>query len=115
MLLRFGIISRRLLVAAAALLMAGCGHHRPEPVSAAQYDAAAAGWIGRSESDLLRNWGVPSHSQLLSQGGQVLEYTERKGEETLCTTLFTSNIVGVIENYTWRGSRCTVPQLGEGS
>jgi hypothetical protein len=79
--------------------------------SPVQYEAAVASWVGRSETDLLRNWGVPTRSQLLSEGGQALEYVERQGEEVVCTTLFTSDLLGIIQTWTWRGRRCRIPNL----
>jgi hypothetical protein len=96
-------------------ILCGCGrNHEVNPAvstSPAQYEAAVASWIGRNETELFRAWGVPSRSQLLSEGGQALEYVQRQGDEVVCTTLFTSNLLGVIQTWTWRGRRCRVPQL----
>jgi hypothetical protein len=101
------------LVPALGILYGCVANHEDGPTvtSPAQYEAAVASWVGRSETDLLRAWGVPSRSQLLSEGGQALEYVQRQGDEVVCTTLFTSNLLGIIQTWTWRGRRCRVPRL----
>jgi hypothetical protein len=99
--------------AALALAVGGCGLF-----GGARDEAAAAGppyeevlnrWLGRSETDLINNWGVPARSQLLSGGGQVLEYVRRDDKRVYCSTLFTSNLTGTIERYSFRGSDCRPP------
>src|SRR6266513_2081828 len=90
---------RVLVVAGLASLPAGCGwlwgtssvHYKPQV-----YEAELNQWIGRPENDLINRWGVPARSQLLSGGGQVLEYERRQDKDVTCTTLFTSNITGMI-------------------
>ena len=106
--------SLRLCFITVAILLSGCAKRDPQPAAptSAEYDAAVARWAGRSEADLIREWGVPTHSQLLSIGGQGLEYVQRQNGEVVCTTLFTSNLLGVIETWTWRGKGCRVPRLG---
>jgi hypothetical protein len=101
-----------------AVILSGCVKRDPQPAAPtpaqtpAEYEAAVASWAGRSEADLIRAWGVPTHSQLLSQGGQALEYVQWQNGEVVCTTLFTSNLLGMLETWTWRGKRCRVPRLG---
>jgi hypothetical protein len=106
---------RLLAIVVAAVSLSACMDRGPDAATPNQYEAALASWVGRSETELVRAWGVPSHSQLLSQGGEALEYVEHRGDEAVCTTLFTSNILGVIQSWTWRGSRCRVPRLGGAS
>ena len=104
-----------ILMLAASLALGGCGHHHSTAETAGRYDAELQQWVGRTEAELLRSWGVPTHSQLLSQGGQALEYVRQRGDVVDCTTLFTTNVLGVIDTWTWRGDRCRPPELGSGS
>jgi hypothetical protein len=73
------------------------------------YEEVLNRWLGRSETDLINSWGVPARSQLLSGGGQVLEYVRRDDDRIACSTLFTSNLTGAIERYTFRGTDCRPP------
>ena len=102
-------------ITACSVLGASGGHHDNSAHSAEQYEAELKQWVGHTEAELFRAWGVPTHSQLLSQGGQALEYVRRRGDVVDCTTLFTTNVLGVIDTWTWRGNDCSAPQLGSSS
>jgi hypothetical protein len=111
-------VGRRLLrtggAAALVLLAGGCDLlHWNNGARAARegppYDEVLNRWLGRSETDLINSWGVPARSQLLSGGGQVLEYVRRNGSRVSCSTLFTSNLTGTIERYSFRGTDCRPP------
>jgi hypothetical protein len=97
-------------IAALALLagaVAGCSLFSREPrFNPGAYETELNRWVGRPESELINTWGVPSKSQLLSGGGQVLQYDTLDGDKLLCTTLFASNITGTIERWRWSGDRC---------
>jgi hypothetical protein len=96
-----------LLIGAAAIVLAGAGcASSGERFTPAAYEAVLQQWTGRSESDLINTWGVPDKSQLLSGGGQVLEYDARKGDKVTCATLFTTNLTGTIERWTYSGTSC---------
>ena len=102
--------------AAASLLLAagGCDLLRGRDGAMTAYDGppyeeVLNRWLGRSETDLINSWGVPARSQLLSGGGQVLEYVRRDDDRIACSTLFTSNLTGAIERYTFRGTDCRPP------
>jgi hypothetical protein len=95
------------LIGAAALVLAAAGcASSGERFTPAAYEAVLQQWTGRSESDLINAWGVPDKSQLLSSGGQVLEYNVRKGDKVTCSTLFTTNLTGMIERWTYKGTSC---------
>jgi hypothetical protein len=105
---------RAALGLAFALATAGCGlfHGHDEGMAANDgppYEEVLNRWMGRSETDLINNWGVPSRSQLLSSGGQVLEYQLRDDKHVYCSTLFTTNLTGTIERYTFHGTDCRPP------
>jgi hypothetical protein len=77
------------------------------------YEQALDGWLNRSEADLIAAWGVPERSQRLTDGGQALQFVRTDGEgHVLCTTLFTSDMTGLIRTWTFRGSACRAPRLG---
>jgi hypothetical protein len=70
-------------------------------------------WLNHSEADLVAAWGVPDRSQRLTTGGQALEYQRQGGDgHIVCTTLFSSDIYGMIRAWTYRGSACQPPHLG---
>jgi hypothetical protein len=104
-----GSLRPGLVAVGLASLLAGCGwlfgsdsaRYNPQA-----YEAELNRWIGRPENDLINRWGVPARSQLLSGGGQVLEYERRQDKEVTCTTLFTSNITGMIERWRYSGIDC---------
>ena len=96
------------LTVAAVAMLAACSS-APSRTNPGAYEAALQQWVGRSETELINAWGVPDKSQLLSQGGQVLEYDTRDGKNVTCSTLFTSNLTGTIERYSFRGSDCRPP------
>ena len=111
-------------IAAALLALAGCGGggHRSgegagstaKPVTNAAYEGALNSWVDHPEEDLVAAWGVPERSQRLTDGGQALEYRRVDGDGVaLCTTLFTSDVYGVIRTWAYRGSDCRVPHLGD--
>src|SRR5690349_17043724 len=97
------VVSRealRIAGVAVVLATAACGSSS-EHFTPAAYETVLQQWTGRSETDLINAWGVPDKSQLLSGGGQVLEYDTHKGDKTTCATLFTSNLTGTIERWTY--------------
>jgi len=96
----------RVLTVGMIVAVTGCSIFSRDRFSPGAYEAELNRWVGRSETDLINDWGVPNKSQLLSGGGQVLEYDTADGDKVLCTTLFTSNITGTIERWRWSGDRC---------
>lgn len=111
-------------VATALLAVAACdGGSRPSPgegagstvpVTNAVYERALDRWVDHPEEDLVAAWGVPERSQRLTDGGQALEYRRVGGEgRLLCTTLFTSDVYGMIRTWAYRGSDCRAPHLGD--
>jgi hypothetical protein len=114
------------LVAAGLLALGACGgRSRPAPVvegsgsstaptTNAVYERALNRWIDHPEEDLVADWGVPERAQRLTDGGQALEY-RRLGSagQMLCTTLFTSDIYGMVRTWTYRGIDCRAPRLGD--
>ena len=110
-------------VAAALLALGGCGgSHRSgagsgstaQPITNASYEGALNSWVDHPEEDLVAAWGVPERSQRLTDGGQALEYRRLDGNGApLCTTLFTSDVYGVIRTWAYRGTDCRIPHLGD--
>jgi hypothetical protein len=110
-----GVLCRSLLAPLlGAIVLSGCGsssESRSVRFDATAYEGELAKWIGRSETELINSWGVPARSQLLSGGGQVLEYERRKEKDVACRTLFTTSLMGTIEQYRYRGTDCSPPNL----
>lgn len=119
---------RLMLIAAGLLAIGACAAPRPvddgEGVGStasggftatnAVYELALGNWLNHPEEDLVAAWGVPERSQRLTDGGQALEY--RRNDPTgrqLCTTLFTSDVYGMIRTWAYRGINCRAPQLGD--
>jgi hypothetical protein len=109
-------------LAAALSSLGACGGSRPPaessgstaPITNAVYEGALNGWIDHPEEDLVAAWGVPERSQRLTDGGQALEYRRVNSEGVpLCTTLFTSDVYGVIRTWAYRGTDCRIPHLGD--
>ena len=84
------------------------------PASNAVYERALNRWIDHPEEDLIADWGVPERAQRLTDGGQALEF-RRLGSsgQILCTTLFTSDIYGMVRTWAYRGIDCRAPRLGD--
>jgi hypothetical protein len=77
------------------------------------YEQALDRWLNKSEADLIAVWGVPERSQRLTDGGQALQFVRSDADgNVLCTTLFTSDMTGMIRTWTYRGSVCQAPRLG---
>ncbi len=93
---------------------AGGGAGSTLPATNADYERALDQWVDHPEEDLVAAWGVPERSQRLTDGGQALQY-RRTGSEgrLLCTTLFTSDVYGMIRTWSYRGSDCRAPHLGD--
>jgi hypothetical protein len=119
-------VLRQMLAAVAILGLAACGNRSAPaplvegggtstpPVTNAVYEQALNRWLDHPEEDLIAAWGVPERSQRLTDGGQVLEYRRADGEgRLLCTTLFTSDIYGMVRTWTYRGADCRAPRLGD--
>ncbi len=109
-------------VAAALLALASCGGARSSlgegvgstaAVTNASYERALNRWVDHPEEDLVAAWGVPERSQRLTDGGQALEYRRVGDGRVLCTTLFTSDMYGMIRTWVYRGSDCRAPNLGD--
>lgn len=84
------------------------------PPARDSYTEELARWVNRNEADLVSAWGVPERSQRLTDGGQALQYIRTAPDgKVLCTTLFTSDIYGQIRTWSYRGSDCHAPRLGE--
>jgi len=110
------------LFAAGLVALGACGHARPSgegsgstaPVTNVVYESALNGWVNHAEEDLVAAWGVPERSQRLTDGGQALEYRRANpAGAPLCTTLFTSDVYGVIRTWAYRGTNCRIPHLGD--
>lgn len=108
------------LVAATLAPLAACGGAPPAssgstaPLTNEAYAQALNRWVNHPEEDLVAAWGVPDRSQHLTDGGQALEYRRFGAQGTLlCSTLFTSDIYGKIRTWTYRGTDCRPPQLGD--
>jgi hypothetical protein len=115
----------RLGLVAGVLALGACGGRTPPapvvegsgstmPPGNAVYERALNRWMDHPEEDLIADWGVPERAQRLTDGGQALEY-RRLGSagQILCTTLFTSDIYGMVRTWTYRGTDCRAPRLGE--
>jgi hypothetical protein len=109
---------------AALLSLGGCGmfgarEPREGAGSTSQtartpYEQTLSSWFYRPEQELVASWGVPDRSQRLTDGGQALQYFRLDGDgKILCTTLFTSDALGKIRSWTYRGSDCRPPRLGD--
>jgi hypothetical protein len=109
---------------ACLLLLGACGLSGNEPASESTgttagavanpaYEAALSRWVDHPEEDLVAAWGVPERSQRLTDGGQALEYRSVRDGQLLCTTLFTSDVYGMIRTWAYRGTDCRVPRLGD--
>src|SRR5690242_19665941 len=105
---------RAVLAVLVAAPLAACSS-APSRTNPGVYEAALQQWVGRSETELINSWGVPDKSQLLSQGGQVLEYDTRDGKNVTCSTLFTSNLTGTIERWNYTGRACRPLRLDAAS
>jgi hypothetical protein len=112
----------RLALASLALLaLAGCGSSRSTEGSGsttgvinAPYERALNTWLDKPEEELVAAWGVPERSQRLTDGGQALEYRRANNDgDLLCTTLFTSDVYGMIRTWAYRGAECKAPKLGD--
>jgi hypothetical protein len=113
---------RLIVVMSATLLpLEACADNAPSGSTVAPgsfknpaYEQALSRWVNHSEEDLVSAWGVPDRSQRLTDGGQALEYHRMDAQgHMLCSTLFTSDIYGKIRTWTYRGSDCRAPQLGD--
>jgi hypothetical protein len=92
----------------------GEGAGTSTPANDPGYEQALGVWIDRPEEDLVAAWGVPERSQRLTDGGQALEYRRLDtGGKLLCSTLFTSDVYGVIRLWAYRGTACRPPRLGD--
>jgi hypothetical protein len=84
------------------------------PIANASYEQALQSWVDAAEQDLVASWGVPDRSQRLSDGAQALEYRRvDRGGNLLCSTLFTTDRSGRIQGWSYRGSDCRPPRLGD--
>jgi hypothetical protein len=109
-------------IAAGLLALGACGQGRrsgegagsTNPTGNAAYEGALNGWVDHQEEDLVAAWGVPERSQRLTDGGQALEYRRVNDQGApLCTTLFTSDVYGVIRTWAYRGTDCRILRLGD--
>ena len=92
----------------------GEGSGSTGPITNAAYEGALNHWVDHPEEDLVAAWGVPERSQRLTDGGQALEYRRVNNEgAALCTTLFTSDVYGIVRTWAYRGSDCRIPHLGD--
>jgi hypothetical protein len=121
---RFGFVAWLAVVALGLPALDACGGRSgPAPVGGegssvtatnATYERALNRWVEHTEEDLVAAWGVPERSQRLTDGGQALEYRRvDPSGRLLCTTLFTSDLYGVVRTWTYRGVECRAPQLGD--
>jgi hypothetical protein len=113
-------LPRLLLLGSAVSALAACGGGAPQAVSGTSgptqnlaYEQALKRWVDRPEEDLVNAWGVPDRSQRLTDGGQAFEYRRFAGGQLVCATLFTSDFYGKIRTWTYRGSDCKAPELGD--
>lgn len=84
------------------------------PIANASYEQTLQSWVDASEQELVASWGVPDRSQRLSDGAQALEYRRvDRGGNLLCATLFTADASGKIHGWSYRGSDCRPPRLGD--
>lgn len=85
-----------------------------EPPDKRTYETVLNQWVNHPEEDLVSAWGVPERSQRLTDGGQALEYRRLDATgKLLCSTLFTSDVYGEIRTWSYRGTDCRAPQLGD--
>ena len=99
-----------------SLMMIGCA-------TVEKFESNLNSWIGRSESELVARWGIPTATYESSgtkyvvyrrSGGVVVmsQYSEMLGAQLTnasqewCETTFTVDSVGLIRRWNWRGNSC---------
>lgn len=64
-------MNRRIAAGAFTLLLGGCA-------TTANYEAILQSWVGKPIDSLVSSWGPPQSGFRLSDGGQVLEYSDQR-------------------------------------
>ena len=67
-----------------------------------KYDEGLQSWVGKSESDLISQIGIPTAYVELSSGRKILEYYHSAGTRLVCNISFTgscNNGATVVEDY----------------
>jgi hypothetical protein len=90
-------------LAASLLLLgaAGCAGASRGPAASERetsYSAKAAGWIGKTEKDLVRGLGEPTSSITVPSGETFDEY-----RDSGCAITFRIDTKGVVESVVWKG------------
>ncbi len=66
-----GTMKKLFAIGISAILLAGCA-------TTANYEAILRSWVGQPVDNLVSSWGAPQSSFKLSNGGQVLEYSNQR-------------------------------------
>ena len=89
----------------AMMIVAGC------IATTGNYEALLKGWVGRSEDELLREWGAPA-SVFQNSSSKYYTYVKNKtcGNQTaytcVCNTTFELES-GRVRSWRWDGNGCT--------
>jgi hypothetical protein len=64
-------------------------------------------WVGSTEAELIKSWGVPNSSYTLSNGDIVLQYDLRSSptSQQYCKINITFS-KGIIKDWMWEGNNC---------
>lgn len=89
---------------ACLLVLAACASDPPQP-----YNQYLASWKGKSEQELVIAFGIPQNTHVMAGGSRVLEYQEKDGGGTRCTTRFTINSGGRVDGWWYKGTECKPP------
>lgn len=105
-------MERSLTGLVATAIVAGC-------VTTANYETILNGWVGRSEDELVKDWGAPS-SVFQTSSAKYYTYVRNKGcsdgKETytcVCSTTFQLES-SQVRAWRWDGNGCKAlpPELG---
>lgn len=84
----------------------------------AKYEAKLNTWVGKNESDLVSQWGVPNNTYSLNDGSKLIMYQHNGGSASVpignmyytesywCKTTFTIDGSGVVKNWKHEGNKC---------
>ena len=97
----------RLEVFCILLCLGGCAGAAPKggvPAVETSYREKAAGWIGKTEKQLIRELGEPNNSITVPSGDTFDEY-----RDSGCAITFRIDPKGVVASVDWKGADCASP------
>lgn len=109
----------RKLIFMFVIVLTGCSHGK---IKKQHFEESLQSWVGRTGSDLIKTYGIPTRTATLPDGTKMYEFATDSGNRLVatgnynylnataynmyCKTSFSTNKEDIVTEWHWEGNRC---------